>query len=55
MKTLLWFDRNEKPAVQITLSVESAEWLLDQLDRGDTSHRELFQAIEDARETVHEG
>lgn len=47
MKTVLWFARNEDPVIQITLSLEAAEWLLSLLPKDDGARRELSRVIEE--------
>lgn len=46
MKRLLWFSsRDERPVIEIVLSVQSAQWVLDHLPERDGAHDELRRAI----------
>jgi hypothetical protein len=46
MKKLLWFSqRDEKPVIEIVMSIESAQWVLDQLPVTDRASDDLRRAI----------
>lgn len=46
MKKLFWFShRDEKPAIEIVLSVEAALWFLDHLPSGDGHTQELRRTL----------
>lgn len=48
MKRMLWFWRDEKPAIEIVMSVETADWLLEHMPKDDKYTDDLRSALVDA-------